>query len=90
MVYAPEKTQDFKNLFNQTYPHIRNFDGCRFLELYEDKEQPNTFYTISKWDNSEHLEEYRKSNLFRIPGRLQSHFSPLHPLLIVWVKMWKT
>jgi quinol monooxygenase YgiN len=49
MEFTPEKTQDFKKLFDQTYSRIRNFDGCRFLELYHDQQQPNTFYTMIKF-----------------------------------------
>lgn len=76
MEFAPDKTQDFKKLFDETYPRIRNFDGCRFLELYEDKNHKSTFYTISKWESVVHLEEYRKSELFRQTWSItKSYFS---------------
>lgn len=80
MVFMTEKTEDFKKLFNQTYSQIRNFDGCRFLELYEDSEQANAFYTVSKWDSSDHLEEYRKSNLFRETWAITKSFFSASPV----------
>ncbi len=65
MEFMPEKVLDFKKMFNETYSRIRNFDGCRFLELYQDEQDAHTFYTISKWDDEGKLEIYRNSELFR-------------------------
>ena len=79
MEFAPEKTEDFKKLFDQTYPRIRNFDGCRFLELYRDDQQPNTYYTMSKWDTPEHLEAYRRSELFRDTWTITKSFFAAPP-----------
>jgi quinol monooxygenase YgiN len=65
MQFDAEKVEDFKKMFNETYSRIRNFKGCRFLELYTDEDEPNVFYTMSKWDDVNKLEEYRHSELFR-------------------------
>src|SRR5688572_5409195 len=65
MHFKNDQVEDFKKLFNNTYHQIRNFKGCRFLELYQDERDANVFYTISKWDHPEQLEEYRNSDLFR-------------------------
>lgn len=62
---VPEKVNDFKNLFNNTYERIRNFEGCRFLELYNEGIDTSVFYTISKWDQPDQLELYRNSALFK-------------------------
>lgn len=65
MQFDKEKVEDFKKLFNKTYSQIRNFDGCRFLELYNDQNDDAIFFTISKWENADKLEAYRNSDLFR-------------------------
>ncbi len=65
MHFKQEKIEDFKKMFEETYSRIRNFDGCRFLELYQDEEDATVFYTISKWDHPDRLETYRNSDLFR-------------------------
>lgn len=65
MHFHKEKVEDFKKLFNKTYSQIRNFDGCRFLALYQDDEDSGIFFTISKWENPQKLDTYRNSDLFR-------------------------
>ena len=44
---------------------IRNAPGNRFLELYQDKNNKNIFFTYSYWETDEDLENYRKSELFK-------------------------
>ncbi|MEC3908543.1 antibiotic biosynthesis monooxygenase family protein [Tamlana sp. 2201CG12-4] len=51
--------------FNTNKQKIRGFQGCRFLELYQDKKDPTIFFTYSYWDSEAHLERYRQSELFR-------------------------
>ena len=43
---------------------IRNAQGNRFLELYQDKNNLCIFFTYSFWETEEDLENYRKSALF--------------------------
>jgi len=64
MVFRPEETEAFQNLFNERKSLIRNFEGCTHLELWQDKNEPNIFFTYSWWDTEEHLEQYRKSDFF--------------------------
>ncbi|MBV2195343.1 MAG: antibiotic biosynthesis monooxygenase [Flavobacterium sp.] len=54
----------FLNNFEEVKHHIRNFEGNRFLELYQDKIDKRIFFTYSYWENEEALENYRKSDLF--------------------------
>jgi autoinducer 2-degrading protein len=86
MEFAPEKVETFKKLFNETYERIRNFDGCRFLELYEDSPQANIFYTVSKWDNENKLEIYRNSTLFRETWKVTKSCFSAPPLAYSLVK----
>ena len=37
----------------------------KLLELYQDKNNPEIFFTYSYWDKEEDLEHYRNSELFK-------------------------
>jgi heme-degrading monooxygenase HmoA len=43
---------------------IRNVPGNRLLELYQDKNNPELFFTYSYWETEIDLENYRNSELF--------------------------
>ena len=60
-----DKIGDFLAHFEKRKGQIRNFEGCRFLELYRGKDDPNTFFTYSYWETEAHLETYRNSPLFK-------------------------
>ena len=64
MRFQEDKIEAFLNNFEEVKHHIRNFDGNRFLELYQDKNDKRIFFTYSYWENEEALEKYRKSALF--------------------------
>lgn len=55
----------FLNHFETNKHHIRAFDGCRFLELYRDVNDPTIFFTYSFWDHEAALEHYRQSDVFK-------------------------
>jgi quinol monooxygenase YgiN len=65
MTFAPEKREDFLNIFNANKSDIRSFPGCTHLELHRDVDQQNIFATYSYWENKEDLENYRQSDLFK-------------------------
>lgn len=62
--FKPSKVNEFLNIFDLNKTQIRNFDGCQFLELYQDKTQDNIFFTYSYWNNEQDLHNYRHSDLF--------------------------
>ena len=64
MTFRPEETSNFLELFNQIKEKIRNVDGCDYLELMEDYDDPDSFSTYSKWHNEQALTDYRESELF--------------------------
>jgi quinol monooxygenase YgiN len=64
MTFRHEEIEAFKTLFDQRKTLIRNFEGCTHLELWQDKAQPNIFFTYSYWDSEAHLEAYRTSHFF--------------------------
>ncbi len=65
MSFHLDKIEEFLSIFDDKKHLIRNSDGCRFLELYQDKNQKNIFFTYSFWETNQDLENYRNSDLFK-------------------------
>ena len=64
MSFHEENIPAFLENFELMKGKIRNADGNRFLELYQDKNNPSIFFTYSYWENEQDLENYRNSELF--------------------------
>ncbi|HIN40271.1 MAG TPA: antibiotic biosynthesis monooxygenase [Flavobacteriales bacterium] len=64
MIFKPDKMNDFDKIFDGSKEKIRSFDGCLFLELLRSEKEPNVYFTYSKWESEEKLENYRSSELF--------------------------
>ena len=57
----------FLEIFNEHRNQIRAAEGCTYLELWQTEEEHSTlFFTHSKWDSEEHLNNYRNSDIFKI------------------------
>jgi (4S)-4-hydroxy-5-phosphonooxypentane-2,3-dione isomerase len=54
----------FLENFEKMKLHIRSAKGNQFLELYQDVNNKNVFFTYSYWESEEDLNNYRKSALF--------------------------
>ena len=65
MSFAEEHIETFLKNFHEKKSFIRNFEGCRFLELYRDKTHTNIFFTYSYWNTETDLDNYRHSDLFK-------------------------
>ena len=65
MEFAPGKLSAFLQIFEASKEGIRNYPGCRFLELWGETSSPDMIFTHSKWDNEEALLHYRQSELFK-------------------------
>ena len=65
MTFQEDKVEAFLNNFHQTKHQIRNFEGCKHLELLQDAENKNIFCTYSHWESEEFLNSYRDSLLFK-------------------------
>ena len=65
MSFNEETVEEFLETFNKKKEYIRNFEGCRFLELYRDQTNTNIFFTYSYWNTETDLENYRHSDLFK-------------------------
>lgn len=64
MSFHQENIPAFMENFDLMKDKIRNAPGNRFLELYQDKNNPEVFFTYSFWENESDLENYRNSELF--------------------------
>lgn len=56
--------ETFKSHFEQVKDRIRAFDGNHLVELYQDLNNPQIFFTHSLWESVEDLENYRQSAFF--------------------------
>jgi (4S)-4-hydroxy-5-phosphonooxypentane-2,3-dione isomerase len=65
MSFHPENIGQFLNHFDSVKEKIRQSSGNQFLELYQDQNNKNIFFTYSFWESPEHLEAYRVSDLFQ-------------------------
>jgi len=76
MSFEENKIEDFLKNFHQNKEKIRDFKGCLFLELYQEKDNPNVFFTYSYWDSEIYLNHYRKSELFiRVWAKTKAMFN---------------
>ncbi len=62
--FHEDKIPVFLENFESIKHKIRNAEGNRFLELYQDKKNPCIFFTYSYWETEQDLENYRNSELF--------------------------
>jgi quinol monooxygenase YgiN len=62
--FHEENIPAFLENFELIKEKIRNTEGNRFLELYQDKNNKNIFFTYSYWQSEADLENYRKSAFF--------------------------
>lgn len=61
----PGEREAFLEIFDASKDLIRQFEGCQHLGLYNEAGLPDVFFTYSVWASAEHLEGYRKSELFQ-------------------------
>ena len=65
MEFKSEEAVNFLSKFDIVKEKIRTFYRCAFLELYQDKNNKNIFFTYSKWERESDLENYRTSDIFK-------------------------
>ncbi|SDS16115.1 hypothetical protein SAMN05216503_2174 [Polaribacter sp. KT25b] len=65
MSFHLKHINEFLILFEEKKKLIRNSEGCNLLELYQDKTNPEIFFTYSYWENESNLENYKNSKLFK-------------------------
>ncbi|MFI5204536.1 MAG: putative quinol monooxygenase [Flavobacteriales bacterium] len=65
MEFREDAVAAFLETFRKSENLIRNFEGCKSLQLMRDKENHRLYSTVSVWENTEALEKYRESVLFK-------------------------
>lgn len=76
MHFVPEAVDEFLDIYGRTEAAILNMNGCSYLKLLRDTEDPDVFVTISHWETTRALDNYRKSELFKsVWRRVKVHFS---------------
>jgi quinol monooxygenase YgiN len=65
MTFQEDKVEDFLKIFHESKEQIRAMEGCRYLELMRDVNQPAVFMTHSHWLSEDDLNNYRDSALFK-------------------------
>jgi quinol monooxygenase YgiN len=65
MVFLPEHVPAFVQLFDERKETIRNFKGCRHLELWRESGKEDVYFTYSHWENEHALDHYRFSAFFK-------------------------
>lgn len=64
MTFDPEKVNEFMEIFNSSKHLIKAMQGCTRLELLNDINSANIFFTYSYWNSENDLNNYRTSELF--------------------------
>jgi quinol monooxygenase YgiN len=76
MTFRPEMVNEFVQLLKINKSRIAGFKGCLHLEIFQTINNPCVFFTYSKWENEENLNEYRNSDLFeKVWGQTKIMFS---------------
>jgi (4S)-4-hydroxy-5-phosphonooxypentane-2,3-dione isomerase len=65
MHFRINEDKKFLLIFEASKYLIRNFPGCRNLELLRDVRHEGVYFTISIWESELALENYRNSDLFK-------------------------
>ena len=66
MTFQPDKLEEFKTIFEEGKQTIKRFAGCQHVEMLQDVNNENIFFTYSHWDSEADLNNYRNSDFFRI------------------------
>lgn len=65
LTFKKEYIDSFLSELNKRKEIIRNFEGCQFLEIWQDKKNPCIVFSHSYWDNEAALNKYRDSDFFK-------------------------
>lgn len=65
MQFHPEQVSDFVEIFRKNQHRIAGFPGCNKVDLLNDVDHPEVFFTYSHWESPSALEDYRHSDTFR-------------------------
>ncbi|MBD3749363.1 MAG: antibiotic biosynthesis monooxygenase [Sphingobacteriales bacterium] len=64
MEFKLNEIDTFRLIFKETKPLIEKMEGCLLVNLHQDAQHPEIFFTISHWESEMDLDHYRHSELF--------------------------
>jgi heme-degrading monooxygenase HmoA len=65
MTFRPEEVASFLERFEPRKDGIRHFEGCSYLQVLQDKNNPHIIFSHSYWTDEMALNNYRHSDFFR-------------------------
>lgn len=65
MTFKSELVPQFLALFEDRKEQIRGFEGCLHLELWQETNSNNIYFTYSQWQDEAALNHYRFSDFFK-------------------------
>ena len=65
MTFSSDRVPGFLAIFEARKHLIRNFPGCSHLQLLQDADNPEIYFTYSHWEAPTALEAYRRSEFFK-------------------------
>ncbi|MCK4764381.1 MAG: antibiotic biosynthesis monooxygenase [Candidatus Aminicenantes bacterium] len=65
MTFREARAADFQEFVLTIKDRIRNFAGCQHLEILQDIHNRNIFFSYSRWESEDALDNYRSSDFFQ-------------------------
>ena len=62
--FKSDTSNIFVDIFKEKHQQILSCQGCSHLEVWQDVNDEDSFFTYSIWDSEEDLNNYRSSVLF--------------------------
>lgn len=82
MTFRPENIFRFKEIFYESKSMIQAFEGCVRVELMNDVNNEDCYFTLSYWLTEDDLNNYRQSYLFK------NTWSKVKPLFSERAQAW--
>lgn len=76
------KFEQFKEIFEYGKDVVAGSEGCFYVQLLQDDNDPNVIFTLSEWTSEEALNKYRSSEEFR------AYWPKIKDLLSVKAEVW--
>jgi autoinducer 2-degrading protein len=65
MRFRADSIADFRAHFEAHKSQIRGFEGCQYLQVLQQADDAQVWFTHSHWRSEADLQAYRQSELFR-------------------------
>ena len=65
MTFHVDRIEEVKKFLSLVRDKIQNFPGCHYLDILQDLDNRNVFFSYSLWDSDQDLYNYRNSDFFK-------------------------